>query len=70
MPPHEIYELGFAMIMYPTTVLFQVGSAIERALARLKAGEPMPGEGVMNLDAFEEIVDLPAWRAAEKRFGG
>ena len=44
--PAEIHEAGFAMIMYPTTLLFQITRTVERALSALKAGKPMAGEGV------------------------
>lgn len=67
LSPDEIHEHGFAMIMYPTTVIFRVAQAIERALADLKAGRPL-AEAV-DLDQFEEIVGLPGWRGIEKQFG-
>src|SRR3954454_1380734 len=47
LPPEEIHAYGFQMILYPTTVLFRLTRAVERALAGLKAGRPMPeGEAV------------------------
>jgi 2-methylisocitrate lyase-like PEP mutase family enzyme len=69
LPPGEIYGYGFAMIMYPTTVLFRIARAIERALTGLKAGRPMAEGEAVDLDAFEEIVGLPGWQAVENRFG-
>ncbi|QEH31877.1 2,3-dimethylmalate lyase [Aquisphaera giovannonii] len=69
LSPAEIHELGFAMIMYPTTLLFQITKAMERALDRLKSGRPMPPRDGVTLDAFEDIVGLPGWRAIEERFG-
>ncbi len=69
VPPEEIHGYGFAMILYPTTVLFRVVRATERALAALRAGRPMPEGDAVTLDAFEEIVGLPEWAAIEKRFG-
>src|SRR5205823_15083383 len=32
LPPEEIYDYGFAMILYPTTVLLRLVQAINRAL--------------------------------------
>lgn len=55
------------MIMYPTTVLFQMTRALERALAGLKGGKPMAGNAV-TLDAFEEIVGMPGWQQVEEEF--
>src|SRR5207248_11746311 len=47
LPPDEIFGSGFAMILYPTTVLFRLTRAVERALAGIKAGRPMAeGEAV------------------------
>lgn len=70
LPPDDIFGYGFAMILYPTTVLFRPTRAVERALAGLKAGRPMPEADAVDLDAFEEIVGLPAWRAIEEEFKG
>jgi hypothetical protein len=54
------------MILYPTTILFQLTKAVERALTTLNASKPMTA-GV-DLDAFEEIVGMPGWEEIEKRF--
>jgi 2-methylisocitrate lyase-like PEP mutase family enzyme len=70
LPPGEIFGYGFAMILYPTTVLFRLTRAVERALASLKAGRPMPEADAATLDEFEEIVGLPAWQEIEERFDG
>ena len=67
--PAEIHEAGFSMIMYPTTLLFQITRTIERALSALKAGKPMAGKESVDLDAFEDIVGLASWRAIEEKFG-
>ncbi|OWK39857.1 Methylisocitrate lyase [Fimbriiglobus ruber] len=64
--PEEVHGYGFQMILYPTTVLFQVTRAIERGLAGLKGGKPMAG-GV-DLDRFEEIVGMPGWQEVVKQF--
>jgi 2-methylisocitrate lyase-like PEP mutase family enzyme len=68
LPPEEIRGYGFQMILYPTTVLFRVTRAIERALADLKAGRPMPEDDAVDLDEFEEIVGMPGWAQIEVRF--
>ncbi len=69
LPPQEIYDYGFAMILYPTTVLFQLTWSVERALARLKAGRPMAQERAVDLATFEDIVGLPGWQEVEDHFG-
>src|SRR4051794_4091946 len=69
LPPEEIHGYGFQMILYPTTVLFQLTRAIERALAGLKAGRPMAEGNAVDLDGFEETVGMPGWQEVEERFG-
>lgn len=69
MPAAQIYEYGFAMILYPTTVLFRLVKATERALAALHAGRPLAEGDAVTLEEFEDVVGLPAWSEIEKRFG-
>jgi 2-methylisocitrate lyase-like PEP mutase family enzyme len=68
LPPEEIAGYGFAMIMYPTTVLFCVEKAIERALGDLFPGKPMSEKDAFTLKEHEKLVDLPSWSRVEKRF--
>jgi 2-methylisocitrate lyase-like PEP mutase family enzyme len=70
LSPEEIHGYGFQMIMYPTTVLFQMTRAIERALANLKGGKQMAEGNAIDLDGFEEIVGMPGWEQVEEEFGG
>ncbi|MDB5313570.1 MAG: carboxyvinyl-carboxyphosphonate phosphorylmutase [Gemmataceae bacterium] len=69
VPPEEIRSHGFSMILYPTTVLFRVARATERALADLQAGRPLAEGQSTDLDEFEDIVGLADWTEAEKRYG-
>jgi 2-methylisocitrate lyase-like PEP mutase family enzyme len=68
LSPKDLHALGFAMILFPTTLLFRVTRALERALADLKAGRPMPPEEGVDLKKYEEIVGLADWEEIEKRF--
>src|SRR4051812_14102339 len=69
LPAEEIHAYGFQMILYPTTVLFQVTRAAERALAALRSGKPMAEGNAVDLDAFEDIVGMPGWEQVEEQFG-
>ena len=69
LPPEEIFGYGFAMILYPTTVLFRVTRAIEQALASLKRGRPLAQGDAVDLDGFEEVVGLRGWAEVEEQFG-
>jgi 2-methylisocitrate lyase-like PEP mutase family enzyme len=66
LTPKELAQLGFSMILYPTTLLFQIVDTVERALKNLKAGKPMKS-GVL-LSDYEKVVGLDGWSAIENRF--
>lgn len=68
LPPKDLHRMGYEMVTYPTTVLFRVTRAIERALEDLKAGKPMPGGDSVDFETFEAIVDKPMWAEIEKAF--
>ena len=70
VPPAELYEMGFSMVLYPTTILFRLTKAIQRALADLHAGRQMPEKDSVSMREFETIVDLPFWAAIETKFHG
>ena len=58
--------LGFAMVAYPTTLLFRVARTIEQALADLRAGRSSNGEGV-DFSGFKDITGFAAWAAVEEQ---
>jgi 2-methylisocitrate lyase-like PEP mutase family enzyme len=68
LSPDAIFELGFQMVLYPTTVLFRATKAIECGLASLKAGRPLNSSDGVDLDEFEEIVGMPGWKEVEDRY--
>ncbi len=67
LAPDELFRLGFAMALYPTTLLFRVARTIERALADLKAGTPARENECVDFDAFKTITGLAHWAAFEQR---
>lgn len=67
LPPDEFYSLGFNMLLYPTTLLFRQTKAIQRALADLKAGKPMPANDSVTMFEFEKLVDIAYWKAIEEK---
>lgn len=70
LSPAEIHSYGFAMILYPTTVLFRAVHAIRGALEDLRQGKPMDSRQAVTLDVFEDVVQLDEWKQIEKRFQG
>ena len=68
LPPGELFRLGFAMVAYPTTLIFSVARTIERALADLKAGRPVAADEAVDFEAFKDITGLARWAAIEEHF--
>lgn len=66
--PKELREMGFAMILYPTSILFRLTRATERALDDLKHGRPMDEHDAIDMKQFEKIVDMPVWQEIENRY--
>jgi len=66
--PRALRQMGYSMVLYPTTVLFQMTHAIQEALTRLHRGEPMDSSRAVSMKHFEQIVDLPHWAIVEARF--
>jgi 2-methylisocitrate lyase-like PEP mutase family enzyme len=65
--PDEMHAMGFNMLLYPTTVLFQVTKTFQRSLAILKAGRPMSESNSVTMLQFEKIVDIAYWKAIEQK---
>ena len=67
LPPSELYRLGFAMVAYPTSLIFRVARAIENALADLKAGRPAGKNESVDFEIFKDITSLAHWAEVEQR---
>lgn len=65
--PEEMHTMGFNMLLYPTTLLFQVAKTLQRSLANLKAGRPMPKDESVTMNQFERIVDIVYWKSIEQK---
>lgn len=69
LAPAELHAMGFAMVAYPTSLIFRVAHTIEKALADMKAGRlSLAGEGV-GFNGFKQIVGYDDWAKVEDRFG-
>lgn len=68
LSPKDLGEMGYSMILYPTTVIFQVVHIIQRALDNLKHGKQVSHQNAVNMDEFMQIVDLPYWAKIEETF--
>ena len=52
LPPDELSRLGFAMIAYPTSLIFCVARALEKALADLKNGRLATPDEAVDFETF------------------
>lgn len=68
VPPSEMHAMGYAMILYPTTVLFRVVRSIQLGLVDLREGRPLSVEHSVDLQEFESIVRMQDWADIENRF--
>jgi 2-methylisocitrate lyase-like PEP mutase family enzyme len=68
-PPQEFAEMGYSMILYPTSVIFRAARAMERAVADLRAGRRLDMNEAMTKDEFMRLVGLEYWQNVEKEFG-
>ena len=58
LPPKTLESLGFKVAAYPLTLLSSAAAAMRRALAELKAGQPV--SGAMPFDELQRLVGFPA----------
>ncbi len=68
LKPSELHEIGFEMIVYPTSILFQTAKTIQQAAQALLAGRPMTSAEGVDMAEFERIVGIEDWKAIENRF--
>jgi len=69
LSPAEFGELGYSMILYPTTVIFQVAYAMEQALRNLREGTPIDKNKAVDMNKFLQIVDMNYWKNIEQKYG-
>jgi 2-methylisocitrate lyase-like PEP mutase family enzyme len=70
MDPEDLKALGYSMLLYPTTVIFQVTRAIQKAVENLKAGRSMPADDSVTFAEYEDMLGLPEWARIEDEFTG
>jgi len=62
----ELFRLGFAMIAYPTTLIFRVARTIEKALADLKRGTLAIEQEGVDFATFKDITGFAQWAEVER----
>jgi len=67
LPPDELYRLGFAMIVYPVSLIFRVARTIEQALADLRSGAPERANESVDFETFKDITGYARWAEIERQ---
>ena len=69
-PVQELYKMGFAIILYPLTVLFANTFATIKVLEELKesCSTAKYRRRMVNFDQFNEIVELSKFHKLERRY--
>ena len=70
MDPRDLHALGYSMLLYPSTVIFRVTRAIQKAVEDLKAHRPMPAGEAVTFEEYENMLGLPQWALLEDAFMG
>jgi 2-methylisocitrate lyase-like PEP mutase family enzyme len=68
LPPAELARLGFAMVAYPTSLIFAAAHAMEKTLAELREGRLASAEQTLSFEQFKDITGLAHWGEIEQRF--
>jgi 2-methylisocitrate lyase-like PEP mutase family enzyme len=68
LPPATLHQMGFSMLLYPTSVLFRIVRATQSALKDLCEGKPMREEEACDMKEFQDIVDMKRWRTIETNY--
>ena len=61
-------EIGFAIVVYPVSLIFRIFQTMQLALTDFKGGKlNFEGEG-LNFDEFKEMIGFNAWSKLEEHF--
>ncbi|HEY2158601.1 MAG TPA: isocitrate lyase/PEP mutase family protein [Isosphaeraceae bacterium] len=62
-------KMGFAMVLYPTSLVFRVAKTLETALRAMLEQRLDEAGPIMSFDHFEDMIDLPGWKKIERTGG-
>ncbi len=68
LKPLELAELGFAMVIYPTALIYRVAAAYAKFLAELKGGQVDESDAV-SFEDWKRMMRFDDWADAESGFG-
>jgi 2-methylisocitrate lyase-like PEP mutase family enzyme len=68
LPPARLEALGYKVAAYPLTLLSSAIRAMQDALARLAAGEPVPRDRRLAFAELQALVGFPEYDAEARRY--
>jgi 2-methylisocitrate lyase-like PEP mutase family enzyme len=69
LPPEELAQMGFSIIVYPASLLFRVTRAMQDALAAIKAGKLEPQPKPVTFEEITNIFGISKWVTIDDQFG-
>jgi hypothetical protein len=57
------------MVAYPTTLIFRVARAVEKALADMRAGKPAAANEAVDFTTFKDITGVAEWTRVDETYG-
>jgi 2-methylisocitrate lyase-like PEP mutase family enzyme len=66
MTPNVLRQMGYNMILYPSTLIFRIMKATKHGLTNLRNVRELGLSGVY-MEAFEETLDINYWQEVEQR---
>lgn len=68
LPPAELGKMGFDIVMYPMSLLSVAIKATNLALAKLKAGEPVDDDLLVDFQELMGVVGFSEYDAAAEKY--
>jgi 2-methylisocitrate lyase-like PEP mutase family enzyme len=69
LSPVEYRELGFAVILYPATLLLRMVGTFQRTLAALREGRFASEGRLPDFNELTDVMGLNEWMAIDQQFG-
>ena len=69
LPPAQLNELGFNVIIYGISLILRIAKTMKDALEDFRSGEMKLWETGVGFDEYKQIVGFDEWAATEDRFG-
>jgi 2-methylisocitrate lyase-like PEP mutase family enzyme len=69
LPPGELAQMGFSIIVYCISLLFRTTRAMQDALAAIKAGKLEPQLNPVTFEEITGIFQISKWATIDDQFG-